>query len=238
MKVCNREVRRSYGPLSQRVELGPQVGVVVCTFENANKHVNRLIDQQQLGRIACVVVDELHMVRFGNFMAACCSHPRCNTRQSYTEQGRSEQHQTQIRVDDSLHLTYSAAHSFTWSPKNRCCSVCHLHHGPEYCADHKHAGTESSMCPSTTVNLATVGGRSVTGLRVGAHADEAAVPDVCTQRGASLTRSSGIFWRLKLMCCCAGVIYPVQPALQGCSYLTNLHMLLHHLHNEITPSQH
>ena len=63
MKACNREVRRDYGPMSQRSDLGPEVGVVVCTFEKANTRINRLIDQQQLGCISCVVVDELHMVR-------------------------------------------------------------------------------------------------------------------------------------------------------------------------------
>ena len=63
MKACNREVLRYYGPRSQRADIGPEVGVIVCTFEKANTLINRLIDQQQLGRVACVVVDELHMVR-------------------------------------------------------------------------------------------------------------------------------------------------------------------------------
>ncbi len=63
MKACNREVLRHYGPASQRADIGPETGVIVCTFEKANTLINRLIDQQQLGRISCVVVDELHMVR-------------------------------------------------------------------------------------------------------------------------------------------------------------------------------
>ena len=44
-------------------QVGPEVGVIVCTFEKANTLINRLVEQQQLGRISCIVVDELHMVR-------------------------------------------------------------------------------------------------------------------------------------------------------------------------------
>lgn len=49
--------------MSQRADVGLEVGAIVCTIEKANTLINRLIEQQQLGAISCVVVDELHMVR-------------------------------------------------------------------------------------------------------------------------------------------------------------------------------
>ena len=76
MKVCNREVLRCYGPLSQRANIGPETGVIVCTFEKANTLINRLIEQQQLGGISCVVVDELHMVRSVAIARARIGHLR------------------------------------------------------------------------------------------------------------------------------------------------------------------
>ena len=62
LRPCKREVRRYYGPMSQRADIGLEVGVIVCTIEKANTLINRLIEQQQLSAISCVVVDELHMV--------------------------------------------------------------------------------------------------------------------------------------------------------------------------------
>lgn len=37
-------------------------GVVVCTIEKANALVNRLLEEESLTQLCCVVVDELHMV--------------------------------------------------------------------------------------------------------------------------------------------------------------------------------
>jgi DNA polymerase theta len=36
--------------------------VVVCTIEKANALVNRLLEEESLTQLCCVVVDELHMV--------------------------------------------------------------------------------------------------------------------------------------------------------------------------------
>lgn len=37
-------------------------GVVVCTIEKANALVNKMLEDDTLSQISCVVVDELHMV--------------------------------------------------------------------------------------------------------------------------------------------------------------------------------
>ena len=58
-----REVRAYY---SDKGAFGPvtdAVGAVVCTYEKANGLVNRLLEEESLGDLSCIVVDELHMVR-------------------------------------------------------------------------------------------------------------------------------------------------------------------------------
>ena len=38
------------------------VDVAVCTIEKANSLVNRLVEEKRTGEVACVVIDEMHMV--------------------------------------------------------------------------------------------------------------------------------------------------------------------------------
>ena len=44
------------------------VDVAVCTIEKANSMINRLVEEGRTGEVACVVIDEMHMVggRRGN----------------------------------------------------------------------------------------------------------------------------------------------------------------------------
>ena len=37
-------------------------GVVVCTIEKANILVNRLLEEEKMGILSCLIIDELHMV--------------------------------------------------------------------------------------------------------------------------------------------------------------------------------
>ena len=39
-------------------------GIVVATFERANTLINKMLEDDQLTSLSCVVVDELHMVCF------------------------------------------------------------------------------------------------------------------------------------------------------------------------------
>ena len=39
------------------------VDVAVCTIEKANSMINRLVEEKRTGEVACVVIDEMHMVR-------------------------------------------------------------------------------------------------------------------------------------------------------------------------------
>jgi replicative superfamily II helicase len=54
------------GYYSDRGALGPltdAVGAVVCTYEKANALVCRLLEEEALDSLGCIVVDELHMAR-------------------------------------------------------------------------------------------------------------------------------------------------------------------------------
>lgn len=48
-------------PLSGAV-VGFSPGVIVATIEKANMLIDRLLEERCLGKLSCVVVDELHMV--------------------------------------------------------------------------------------------------------------------------------------------------------------------------------
>lgn len=59
-----RELKRAYGSEYSDDILNKKTGIIVCTPENANSIVNRMIDANVpiTGEICCVVVDELHLV--------------------------------------------------------------------------------------------------------------------------------------------------------------------------------
>ncbi len=38
-------------------------GIIVCTIEKANILVNRLLEEENMDILSCLVIDELHMVR-------------------------------------------------------------------------------------------------------------------------------------------------------------------------------
>ena len=44
------------------VPSGPSVGAIVCTIEKANLVVNKMLEEDSLGQLGALVVDELHMV--------------------------------------------------------------------------------------------------------------------------------------------------------------------------------
>lgn len=43
-------------------------GVVVCTIEKANILVNRLLEEEKMGILSCLIIDELHMVRIQQYI--------------------------------------------------------------------------------------------------------------------------------------------------------------------------
>jgi DNA polymerase theta len=49
-------------PLSLSPILCYTAGVIVATIEKANGLVNKMLEDDTLGQLGCVVVDELHMV--------------------------------------------------------------------------------------------------------------------------------------------------------------------------------
>lgn len=59
-----REVRGMYSNKSGAAGINPETtGIVVCTIEKANILVNRLLEEEKMGILSCLVIDELHMVR-------------------------------------------------------------------------------------------------------------------------------------------------------------------------------
>jgi DNA polymerase theta len=70
--VC-REVKGMYSNKSGIGGINPQsTGIIVCTIEKANILINRLLEEENMGVLSCLVIDELHMVcpalpRDGNF---------------------------------------------------------------------------------------------------------------------------------------------------------------------------
>ncbi|KAK9824289.1 hypothetical protein WJX72_009203 [[Myrmecia] bisecta] len=56
-----KRVAANYGGLGKRDDLNTDVGCLVCTIERANVLVNRLIEEDRLDDLCCIVVDEVHM---------------------------------------------------------------------------------------------------------------------------------------------------------------------------------
>ena len=53
-----------YSNKSGMAAINPETtGVVVCTIEKANILVNRLLEEEKMGILSCLIIDELHMVR-------------------------------------------------------------------------------------------------------------------------------------------------------------------------------
>jgi hypothetical protein len=53
----------------------PLSGIIVATIEKAHALVQRLLEEDGLGALGCVVVDELHMVRWGVMGLVCVCLP-------------------------------------------------------------------------------------------------------------------------------------------------------------------
>ena len=47
---------------------------MVCTIEKANTLINRMLEEDALHKLSCVVVDELHMVRFKTWVEGLLNH--------------------------------------------------------------------------------------------------------------------------------------------------------------------
>ncbi|EIE23289.1 hypothetical protein COCSUDRAFT_42188 [Coccomyxa subellipsoidea C-169] len=63
LKPLDKEVRGMYSNKSGAAGINPETtGVVVCTIEKANILVNRLLEEEKMGILSCLVIDELHMV--------------------------------------------------------------------------------------------------------------------------------------------------------------------------------
>ena len=60
----SRQVKKAYGGEHSRQMWEPETGIIVCTPENANSMINRLIEEGTPieDEICCFVVDELHLV--------------------------------------------------------------------------------------------------------------------------------------------------------------------------------
>ncbi|EFN55218.1 hypothetical protein CHLNCDRAFT_52598 [Chlorella variabilis] len=62
LAAINKEVKEFYGGSHSHAALTQTTGVIVCTIEKANIIINRMLEDQSLGLLSCLVVDELHMV--------------------------------------------------------------------------------------------------------------------------------------------------------------------------------
>ncbi|PRW44411.1 helicase and polymerase-containing TEBICHI isoform X1 [Chlorella sorokiniana] len=60
--AIGKEVKEFYGGNHSQAALTATTGVIVCTIEKANIIINRMLEDQTLGLLSCLVVDELHMV--------------------------------------------------------------------------------------------------------------------------------------------------------------------------------
>ena len=63
LKPMRATVRGYFGSDESRAPLSPGAEMVaVCTIEKANVCINRLAQEGRLGDLACIVIDELHMI--------------------------------------------------------------------------------------------------------------------------------------------------------------------------------
>jgi DNA polymerase theta len=58
----DREAREYYGPTSTSAPISPRTGIIVATLEKANHLITQLLEENALGMLSCVIIDELHMV--------------------------------------------------------------------------------------------------------------------------------------------------------------------------------
>ncbi|WIA12996.1 hypothetical protein OEZ85_006607 [Tetradesmus obliquus] len=95
-----REVKPLYGGLGG-VAVTPTTGVIVATIEKANALVNKMLEDDTLGQLSCVVVDELHMVGDddrGYLLELLLTKLRYATQAAKEEQERRRaQYQEQLR---------------------------------------------------------------------------------------------------------------------------------------------
>ena len=57
-----REVKGNYADRSTYGGIDPESdGVLVCTIEKANQTITGLLEEENMGHLSCIVVDELHM---------------------------------------------------------------------------------------------------------------------------------------------------------------------------------
>lgn len=62
--MLRREVKGNYADRSTYGGIDPESdGVLVCTIEKANQTITGLLEEENMGRLSCIVVDELHMVQ-------------------------------------------------------------------------------------------------------------------------------------------------------------------------------
>ena len=60
----HREVKGNYADRSTYGGIDPESdGVLVCTIEKANQTITGLLEEENMGHLSCIVVDELHMVQ-------------------------------------------------------------------------------------------------------------------------------------------------------------------------------
>eukprot|EP00798_Chlamydomonas_sp_ICE-L_P002966 gene2966-12974_t len=62
LKPMSRTVKAFYGGLGSGTVMSHDTGAIVCTIEKANMLVNKMLEEDSLGQLGALVVDELHMV--------------------------------------------------------------------------------------------------------------------------------------------------------------------------------
>lgn len=71
-----REVQRCYGQAQGGSTLKEATAVMVCTVEKANIVVNRMVEDNQLSSLCCIVIDEVHMLadaQRGGILESLCT---------------------------------------------------------------------------------------------------------------------------------------------------------------------